>query len=105
MKGKLYLLAICVFILPSLVLVSCGKSASTTSSNLTNTSSSVSSTTSSSPSVATTITVGSNPTSIAYDSGKGEIFVTDQDSGSVAIMSDSTNDVLSTLTVGPLLCV
>jgi DNA-binding beta-propeller fold protein YncE len=62
---------------------------------LTNTSSSVGTTTSSSPSVATTITVGNNPTSIAYDSGKGEIFVIDGDSGSVAIISDSTNEVLS----------
>ena len=48
MKGKLYLLAACVLILSSLVLVSCGKSGttSTKSSNLSTTSPSKSSTTS-----------------------------------------------------------
>ena len=94
MKGKLYRLAICVLILSSLVLVSCGKSASTTSSNSTQTtnssqtSTSTNSTTSNSSNpIATaataTITLGTSPvvspalgpTGLAYDSSKGQIFV------------------------------
>jgi hypothetical protein len=38
-----------------------------------------------------TITVGTEPTGVAYDSGKGEIFVTNEASSSVSVISDSTN--------------
>jgi YVTN family beta-propeller protein len=35
---------------------------------------------------------------IAYDSGKGEIFVTNADFGSVSVISDSTNTVIANIT-------
>jgi len=55
-------------------------------------------------SVFATITVGSGPVLVAYDSGKGEIFVacSNSNSGSfsVSVISDSTNAVVATITFG-----
>jgi len=48
----------------------------------------------------TTVTVGSEPTGVAYDSGKGEIFVTNYESNTVSVISDSNNQVVSTVAVG-----
>jgi YVTN family beta-propeller protein len=45
-----------------------------------------------------TITVGENPSCIAYDSGKSEIFVANWNS--VSVISDSTNTVVATVPVG-----
>jgi YVTN family beta-propeller protein len=50
--------------------------------------------------VATTISVGSLPTSAAYDSEKGEVFVTNANSDSVSVINDTTNDVVATVAVG-----
>ncbi len=44
--------------------------------------------------------VGGSPMGIAYDSGKGEIFVANQNDGTVSILSDSNNTVVATVTVG-----
>jgi YVTN family beta-propeller protein len=49
-------------------------------------------------SVPSTIGVGSSPEYAAYDSGKGEIFVTNQEDGSVSVISDSSNSVTHTIT-------
>jgi YVTN family beta-propeller protein len=46
-----------------------------------------------------TITVGSNPQGIAYDSGKNEIFVTNSDSQTISIISDKSNSVIKTLLI------
>jgi YVTN family beta-propeller protein len=46
-----------------------------------------------------TVTVGSDPYGLTYDSGKGEIFVTNYDSGTVSVISDSTNAVVATVSV------
>ena len=40
------------------------------------------------------------PTGAAYDSSKGEVFVANSASDSVSVISDSTNDVVATVTVG-----
>jgi len=50
-------------------------------------------------SVVATIGVGSTPRFAAYDSGKGEIFVT-QDDGTVSVIRDSDNTVVATTPVG-----
>jgi YVTN family beta-propeller protein len=47
-----------------------------------------------------TITVGSEPWGVAYDSGKGEIFVVNYGSTTVSVISDSTNTVVANVTVG-----
>jgi YVTN family beta-propeller protein len=47
-----------------------------------------------------TITVGKGPSGIAYDSGKSEIFVANTDSQTVSVISDSTNTVIATVTLG-----
>ncbi len=41
--------------------------------------------------VTATIPVGTNPEGVAYDSGKGEIFVANSDSNSISVLSDSSN--------------
>jgi YVTN family beta-propeller protein len=46
------------------------------------------------------ITVGDYPVSIAYDSGKGEIFVVNYWSDSISVISDSTNNVVATISIG-----
>ncbi len=49
--------------------------------------------------VKATVTVGMTPYGVAYDSGKGEVFVANRDSYSVSVISDSTNSVVSTVSV------
>ena len=46
------------------------------------------------------ITVGHGPAGLAYDSGKGEIFVANYYTDTVSVISDSTNSVVATVTVG-----
>jgi YVTN family beta-propeller protein len=46
------------------------------------------------------ITVGNRPVSIAYDFGKGEIFVANNYNNSVSVISNSTNTVVATIPVG-----
>ena len=43
---------------------------------------------------------GTRPTGVAYDSGKGEVFVANSGSNSVSVISDSSNTVVATVTVG-----
>jgi len=43
---------------------------------------------------------GSEPLSVAYDSGKGEVFVTDFGADSVSVISDASNSVVATVPVG-----
>src|SRR5438128_1114719 len=50
--------------------------------------------------VVATVSVGSNPVGVAYDSGKGEIFVTIPGPDTVSVISDSTNTVVATVPVG-----
>ena len=58
------------------------------------------------PSVMATVPVGSEPSGVAYDSAKGEVFVTDSNffrqpgRGSVSVIQDTTNMVVATVTVG-----
>lgn len=47
-----------------------------------------------------TIKVGQFPSGVAYDSGKGEIFVTNLGDGTVSVISDETNTVIATIKVG-----
>jgi YVTN family beta-propeller protein len=44
--------------------------------------------------------VGNQPASLAYDSGKGEVFVANHNSSSVSVISDSTNSIVATVDVG-----
>ena len=52
-----------------------------------------------------TIAIGGSPLNapldVAYDSGKGEIFVTDPESNTVSVISDSTNSLVETVSMGP----
>jgi YVTN family beta-propeller protein len=50
--------------------------------------------------VIATVTVGDNATGLAYDSGKNEIFVSNQDDNTVSVISDDTNAVVAKVTVG-----
>src|SRR5207245_6543864 len=50
--------------------------------------------------VVATIPVGSSPTGVAYDTGKGEVFVTNEGSDNVSVISDATNAVVATIPVG-----
>ena len=43
--------------------------------------------------------MGSQPSGIAYDSVKGELFVANYDSGTVSVISDSTDSVVANVTV------
>jgi YVTN family beta-propeller protein len=47
-----------------------------------------------------TITVGTSPTGVAYDSSKGELFVANSGYNTLSVISDSTNAVVKTITVG-----
>ncbi|MCI4331074.1 MAG: YncE family protein [Thermoplasmata archaeon] len=47
-----------------------------------------------------TIPVGTHPVGIAYDSAKGELFVTNYGSNNVSVISDSTRSVVATIAVG-----
>ena len=52
---------------------------------------------------AAVITLGGNPTDIAFDSHLNEVFVSDYDSGSgntVSVISDASNKVVATIIVG-----
>ena len=46
------------------------------------------------------ISVGANPQGIAYDSGKGEVFVGNENSNNLTVISDATNTVVATIPVG-----
>jgi YVTN family beta-propeller protein len=50
--------------------------------------------------VTATIPVGRAPMGVAYDSAKGEIFVTNGQDNTISIISDSTNAVVATIPVG-----
>jgi YVTN family beta-propeller protein len=50
--------------------------------------------------VTATIPVGHAPSGLAYDSAKGEIFVTNGQDNTTSIISDSTNTVIGTIPVG-----
>ena len=62
--------------------------------------------------VVATIAVGTAPDGIAYDSGKGEVFVANSNPGNptnsatppgtISVISDKTNTVVSTITVDPV---
>jgi YVTN family beta-propeller protein len=56
--------------------------------------------TSSNPELTDTIPVGYLPISVAYDSGKGELFVTNNGDNSVSIITDTNNTVVANVTVG-----
>jgi YVTN family beta-propeller protein len=51
-------------------------------------------------SVTATISVGTAPTGVAYDSTKGKMFVANSGFNTVSVISDSTNSVVSTVTAG-----
>ena len=53
-------------------------------------------------SVVATVPLGNNayPSSLAYDSGKGEIFIVNDGNNSVEVISDRTNAVVATVPVG-----
>jgi YVTN family beta-propeller protein len=50
--------------------------------------------------VIATVKVGDNAAFLAYDSGKNEIFVSNNDVNTVSVISDDTNAVVATVTVG-----
>src|SRR5207245_3385889 len=50
--------------------------------------------------VVATVPVGSIPEGVAYDSARGEVFVTNLVDGTVSVISDSTNAVVATVRVG-----
>jgi YVTN family beta-propeller protein len=50
--------------------------------------------------VVANVHVGNYPFGVAYDSGKGEIFVTNIYDDTVSVISDSSNDVIATVPVG-----
>ena len=50
--------------------------------------------------VTATIPVGNSSIGIAYDSAKGEIFVTNGEDNTTSIISDNTNTVVATIPVG-----
>ena len=50
--------------------------------------------------VISNVSVGSFPQAVAYDSGKGELFVANEGSANVSVISDSNNTVVGTVPVG-----
>jgi YVTN family beta-propeller protein len=50
--------------------------------------------------VTATITVGTGPEGVAYDSAKGEIFIANYKLNTVSVISDSSNAVVATVPVG-----
>lgn len=48
----------------------------------------------------TTVNLGGSPWGITYDSAKSELFVVNSATGSVWVLSDSSNSVVATITVG-----
>src|SRR5438876_10933563 len=51
-----------------------------------------------STSVVATVAVGKGPWGVAYDSGKGEVFVANSNGNSVSVISDASNAVVATVT-------
>ena len=54
----------------------------------------------SSNNVIATINVGEGPLGVAYDSAKGEIFVSNEESSTISVISDSNNNVVATANGG-----
>lgn len=75
-------------------------SSSTSQSTITHTASCSSTSATQAYPVVATITAGSNPAGIAYDSVMGEVFVANQASNTVSVISDSTDTVIATVQVG-----
>ena len=50
--------------------------------------------------VVTTINVGGHPHGLAYDSGRGEVFVANGASNNVSVIPDASNTVVSSVKVG-----
>ena len=50
--------------------------------------------------VTATIPVGKAPANLAYNSAKGEIFVSNGQDNTVSVISDTTNTVIATIPVG-----
>ncbi len=48
----------------------------------------------------TTVDVGSGPAAVAYDSGKGVVFVANSESDSVSVINETMDTVISTISVG-----
>ena len=48
-------------------------------------------------SVVATVNVGDGPSGVAYDSAKGEVFVTNYGDNTVSVIDDSTNAVVATI--------
>src|SRR3989475_12816993 len=46
------------------------------------------------------IRIGPPPEDVAYDSGKGELFVANEGANNVSVISDVTNTVVATISVG-----
>ena len=46
------------------------------------------------------IVVGTDPNGVAYDSGKGELFVSNAENDTISVISDSTNTVIANVTLG-----
>jgi len=46
------------------------------------------------------VTFGNRPDGVAYDSAKGEVFVANQGTNTVSVISDATNAVVATVPVG-----
>jgi len=56
---------------------------------------------STSPRLIATIPVGVHPIGVAYDSGKGEVFVANSVSYNVSVINDASHKVVATVAVGP----
>jgi YVTN family beta-propeller protein len=52
------------------------------------------------PTVTATVNVGVSPYGVAYDPGKSEVFVVNDMSSTVSVISDTTNTVVANITVG-----
>ena len=52
------------------------------------------------PTVVATVKVGVEPYGVAYDASKAEVFVVNDASYSVSVISDSTNQVIANVSVG-----
>ena len=50
--------------------------------------------------VSATVNVGVEPYGVAYDSSKGEVFVVDEASYAVSVISDNTNTIVANISVG-----
>lgn len=50
--------------------------------------------------VVASVSVGTTPYGVAYDAGRGEVFVTNGGSNDVSVISDRTNKIVATVSVG-----